>query len=367
MQYDYLIVGAGLYGAVYARQMTDAGKKCLVVERRGHIAGNAYTENIDGIDVHVYGAHVFHTANEHVWHYVNRFATFNQYTHTVLATHHGRQYPLPFNMNTFSAMWGITTPEEAQQKIKSQQSGAEAGEPRNLEEQAIRLVGTDIYETLIKGYSQKQWGRPCTELPASIIRRLPVRFTYDNRYFDDRYEGIPTEGYTALVSRLLDGIEVRLHTDYLLEQDTLRPLAGKIVFTGPIDAYFSYALGHLAYRSLRFETETLDCADYQSCAVVNDTDAETPYTRVIEHKHFAFGTQKRTVITREYPAEWTPGAEPFYPVGDERNQMLYEQYRKLAQAEENVLFGGRLGEYSYYDMDDVILSALEAADREINA
>ncbi len=363
MQYDYLIVGAGLYGSVFARQMTDAGKRCLVIDRRDHVAGNAYTNRMDSIDVHRYGAHIFHTSNAHVWAYVNRFSEFLPYLHTVMANYHGELYNLPFNMNTFSRLWGIATPREAQIMIFSQQACA-AGDPQNLEEQAIRLVGTDLYEKLIRGYTQKQWGRPCTELPPFIIRRLPVRFTFDNRYFNDLYQGIPKEGYTALVERLLDGIEVRLQTDYLRDRSQLDPLAKKIVFTGPIDAYYDHALGYLAYRSLRFETERLNEPNHQGCAVMNYTDAETPYTRVIEHKHFAFGDQAHTFITREYPMEWTPGAEPYYPVNDAENQRLFAAYRALAQSETRVLFGGRLGEYAYYDMDAVIHSALEAADRE---
>lgn len=364
MQYDYLIVGAGLYGAVFARQMTDAGKRCLVVERRSHIAGNAYTEQIAGIDVHLYGAHIFHTSNERVWAYVNRFAAFNHYIHTVMANFQGELYNLPFNMNTFYRMWGVTTPQAALEKITSQRALATA-EPANLEEQAIRLVGEDIYEKLIRGYTQKQWGRPCAELPAFIIRRLPVRYTFDNRYFNDRYQGIPQDGYTAMVAKLLDGIEVRLNTDYLADRQALRALGKSVVFTGPIDAYFNHSLGHLAYRSLRFETETLQESNHQGCAVMNFTDTQTPYTRIIEHKHFTFGEQPQTVITREYPAEWSPGDEPYYPVNDAENQQLYAAYRALAQAEQGVLFGGRLGEYRYSDMDAVILSALEASDREL--
>lgn len=364
MQYDYLIVGAGLYGAVFARQMTDAGKRCLVIEQRGHIAGNAYTKEIAGIDVHVYGAHVFHTSNERVWAYVNRFSAFNNYIHIVMANYLGEIYNLPFNMNTFFRMWGVTSPREAQQKIISEQAKAASSEPHNLEEQAIRLVGVDIYEKLIRGYTQKQWGRPCTELPSFIIRRLPVRYNFDNRYFNDTHQGIPVDGYNALISRLLEGIDVRMNIDYLSFRRDLNALAGKIVFTGPIDAFFEYSLGHLSYRSLRFETQTLDLANYQGCAVMNYTDAETPYTRVIEHKHFTYGTQAQTVITHEYPTEWMQGSEPFYPVNDAVNQKLYTSYRLLSQAERNVFFGGRLGEYRYYDMDEVILSALEATDHE---
>lgn len=365
VQYDYLIVGAGLYGAVFARQMTDAGKKCLIVERRGHIAGNAYTEKIADIDVHVYGAHIFHTSNERVWTYVNRFSFYNSYIHTVIANYHGELYNLPFNMNTFVRMWGVATPQQAREIIERQRADAADGVPSNLREQAIHLVGTDIYEKLIRGYTLKQWGRPCEELPPFIIRRLPVRYTFDNRYFNDVHQGVPEDGYTAMVSRMLSGIDVRLNTDYLLDSRALSALAPKIVFTGAIDSYFGYSLGHLAYRSLRFESETLKTANYQGCAVMNYTDSETPYTRIIEHKHFAFGTQPQTVITREYPVEWAPGAEPYYPVNDASNQLLYNRYLALAKAQPSVLFGGRLGEYRYADMDAVILSALEAADREM--
>ena len=358
VQYDYLIVGAGLYGAVFARQATEAGRRCLVVEQRGHVAGNVYTQRVAGIDVHRYGAHIFHTGNQDVWAYVNRFATFNRYTNAPIANYQGKLYNLPFNMNTFYQMWGVITPREAEAEIARQRAGAGIMKPRNLEEQALHLVGRDIYETLVKGYTEKQWGRPCTELPAFIIRRLPVRFTFDNNYFNDPYQGIPTDGYTAMVSRMLEGIEVRLGVEYLSMRDILRPLARMVVYTGPIDAYFGATLGALAYRSLRFETETLDMPNYQGNAVVNYTDAQTPYTRIIEHKHFTFGTQPQTVISREYPAEWKPGDEPYYPVNDEKNQALYQRYQALAEAEDGVIFGGRLGEYRYYDMDKVIESAL---------
>lgn len=364
MQYDYLIVGAGLYGAVFARQMTDAGKKCLVVERRGHIAGNAYTEKIADIYVHVYGAHIFHTSSERVWTFVNRFSSFNNYIHTVMANYRGELYNLPFNMNTFTRMWGIATPQQACEIIERQRVIADDGVPSNLREQAIRLVGTDIYEKLIRGYTFKQWGRPCEELPPFIIRRLPVRYTFDNRYFSDVHQGVPEDGYSEMVSRMLSGIDVRLNTDYILDSYALSALAKKIVFTGAIDSYFGYSLGHLAYRSLRFESETLETPNFQGCAVMNFTDAETPYTRIIEHKHFAFGMQPQTVITREYPVEWTPGAEPYYPVNDAPNQQLYNRYLALAKAQPSVMFGGRLGEYRYADMDAIILSALEAADGE---
>ena len=364
-EYDYLIVGAGLFGAVFAREMTDAGKRCLVIDRRGHIAGNACTETVEGIAVHRYGAHIFHTNDETVWNYVNRFARFNRFTNSPIANYKGELYNLPFNMNTFHQMWGVTTPAQAQAEIHRQQQAAGEGEPRNLEEQAIRLVGRDIYEKLVKGYTQKQWGRPCTELPAFIIKRLPVRFTYDNNYFNALYQGIPNGGYTAMVEKMLDGVEVRLNVDYLAEKASLDKLAEKVVYTGPVDAYFGYQLGALQYRSVRFETEVLDTDNYQGNAVVNYTDAETPYTRIIEHKHFEFGTQPKTVISREYSAEWKKGDEPYYPVNDEKNGALYAAYKKLADAEPGVIFGGRLGEYKYYDMDKVIEVALSVAENEL--
>ena len=365
-EYDYLIVGAGLFGAVFAREMTDAGKRCLVIDRRDHVAGNACTETVEGIAVHRYGAHIFHTNDDAVWDYVNRFARFNRFTNSPIANYKGELYNLPFNMNTFHQMWGVTTPAQARAEIRRQQEASGDGEPQNLEEQAIRLVGRDIYEKLIKGYTQKQWGRPCTELPAFIIRRLPVRFTYDNNYFNARHQGIPEDGYTALVERMLEGIPVRLHTDFLPRREELSALAERVLYTGPIDAYFDYRLGALEYRSLRFETELLDTDNYQGNAVVNYTDAETPYTRIIEHKHFVYGTQPKTVITREYSAEWRPGDEPYYPVNDEKNGALYQAYRELAQREQRVIFGGRLGEYRYYDMDQVVRAALDCA-REQNA
>ena len=363
-KYDYLIVGAGLYGAVFAHELAKRGKKCLVIEKRGHIAGNAYTEVVADIHVHRYGAHIFHTNDKKVWDYVTKFAQFNRFTNSPIANYHGEIYNLPFNMNTFYQMWGVTTPAQAEQKIREQREEAGITEPRNLEEQAIRLVGTDIYEKLVKGYTEKQWGRSCRELPAFIIKRLPVRFTYDNNYFNALYQGIPVEGYTRLVENLLDGIEVRLNVDFLENRRELEELAVKIVFTGPIDAYFGCSLGALQYRSLRFETEVLNTANYQGNAVVNYTDRETPYTRVIEHKHFAFGTQEKTVVTREYSAEWTPGEDPYYPVNDDANNRLYEAYRELAGRETNVIFGGRLGEYRYYDMDAVIRAALDRVEKE---
>lgn len=366
--YDYLIVGAGLFGAVFAHEATAAGKRCLVIDKRDHIAGNIYTEDVEGIAVHRYGAHIFHTNNKEVWDYVNRFAEFNRYTNSPVANYKGELYNMPFNMNTFNKMWGVITPAEAQAKIEEQRAAHYTENPQNLEEQAINLVGTDIYEKLVKGYTEKQWGRPCTALPAFIIKRLPVRFTFDNNYFNALYQGIPNEGYTALVTNLLDGIEVRLNTDYLADRAALDALAKKVVYTGPIDAYFDYKLGALQYRSVRFETETLDMLNYQGNAVVNYTDSETPYTRIIEHKHFVFGSTEpgtKTVISREYSAEWKPGDEPYYPVNDEENGALYARYKELADAQSHVLFGGRLGEYKYYDMDRVIEVALARVRAEL--
>lgn len=358
--YDYLIVGAGLYGAVFAQKAMEAGKTCLVIEKRDHIAGNIYTEAVEGIQVHRYGAHIFHTNNDEVWNYVNRFATFNRYTNSPVANYKGEIYNMPFNMNTFNKMWGVITPAEAQAEIERQRAAHYVAEPKNLEEQAINLVGTDIYEKLVKHYTEKQWGRPCTELPAFIIKRLPVRFVYDNNYFNALYQGIPVGGYTAMVEKMLEGAEVKLGVDYLADKAAWDAVADKVVYTGPIDAYFGYRLGALAYRSVRFETETLDMENYQGNAVVNYTDAETPYTRIIEHKHFEFGAQPKTVISREYSAEWKVGDEPYYPVNDEANGALYQQYKALAEGEEKVIFGGRLGEYKYYDMDRVIEAALAA-------
>ena len=371
MTYDYLIVGAGLFGSVFARRALDAGKKVLVVDRRGQVGGNVYTEKVAGIDVHRYGAHIFHTNNQTVWSYVNHFAVFNRFTNSPVANFHGELYSLPFNMYTFNKMWGVVTPEEAQAKIAAQRAAAGIREPRNLEEQAISLVGTDIYEKLVKGYTQKQWGRPCTELPSFIIKRLPVRFTFNNNYFNALYQGIPVGGYTRLVENMLDGIEVRLDVDYLEHRQELDALADRIVYTGAIDAYFDYRLGALEYRSVRFETELLDMPNFQGNAAVNYTDAETPFTRIIEHKWFTFGKDEagndlpQTVISREYSSEWKPGDEPYYPVNDARNEALYRQYRALADQEKKVLFGGRLGAYKYYDMDTVIAAALEAADKEL--
>ena len=357
--YDYLIVGAGLYGAVCAREAAKAGKRVLVIDKRPHIAGNVHTQEVEGINVHVYGAHIFHTNNKVVWDYVNQFAEFNRFTNSPVANFRGELYSLPFNMYTFNRMWGVVTPREAAAKIEEQKRAAGITEPKNLEEQAISLVGTDIYEKLIKGYTEKQWGRPCTELPAFIIKRLPVRFTFDNNYFNALYQGIPMGGYTKMVEKMLDGIEIRLNVDYFEHKDELDALADRIIYTGPIDAYFGYRLGNLQYRSVRFETEVLDMPNFQGNAAVNYTDRETPWTRIIEHKWFEFGDQPKTVISREYSSEWKPGDEPYYPVNDERNGALYQEYKKLADAEEKVIFGGRLGEYKYYDMDAVIASALE--------
>ena len=364
-QYDYLVVGAGLYGAVFAQQAKMAGKSVLVVDKRPNIGGNVYTEEIEGIQVHKYGAHIFHTNNREVWEYVNRFAQFNRFTNSPVANYHGELYSLPFNMYTFNKMWGVVTPEEAAAKIEEQRQAAGITEPKNLEEQAISLVGTDIYEKLVKGYTEKQWGRPCTELPAFIIRRLPVRFTFDNNYFNALYQGIPVGGYTKMVANMLDGVEVRLNVDYLERKKELDALADRIVYTGAIDAYFGYCLGALEYRSVRFETEVLDMPNFQGNAAVNYTDRETPWTRIIEHKWFEFGTQPKTVISREYSSEWKPGDEPYYPVNDEKNGARYEEYRALAEQEEKVIFGGRLGEYKYYDMDAVIASALRLCRAEL--
>ena len=357
--YDYLIVGAGLYGAVCAREAVRAGKSVLVIDKRPNIAGNVYTEEIEGINVHVYGAHIFHTNNKVVWDYVNQFAEFNRFTNSPVANYKGELYSLPFNMYTFNKMWGVVTPEEAEARIEEQKRQAGITEPKNLEEQAISLVGTDIYEKLVKGYTEKQWGRDCKDLPAFIIQRLPVRFTFDNNYFNALYQGIPMGGYTKMVENMLDGIEVRLNVDYLEHKAEYDALADRVIYTGPIDAYFDYRLGNLQYRSVRFETEVLDKPNFQGNAAVNYTDRETPWTRIIEHKWFEFGTQPKTVISREYSSEWKPGDEPYYPVNDERNGALYQQYRALADREEKVTFGGRLGEYKYYDMDVVIASALE--------
>lgn len=361
--YDYLIIGSGLYGAVFAHEAAKSGKKCLVIEKRDHIGGNIFTEEIEGIHVHKYGAHIFHTNNKKVWDYVNQFAKFNRFTNSPIANYHGELYSLPFNMYTFNKMWGVVTPAEAAAKIEEQKKAAGIAEPENLEEQAISLVGTDIYEKLIKGYTEKQWGRPCKELPAFIIERLPVRLTFDNNYFNALYQGIPIGGYTKMVENMLNGIEVRLGVDYLKQKKELDKLADKVIYTGPIDAYFNFRFGALQYRCVRFEMEVLDIPNFQGNAAVNYTDRETPWTRIIEHKWFEFGTQQKTVISKEYSSEWKPGDEPYYPVNDEKNDQLYQEYKKLAETEENVIFGGRLGEYKYYDMDVVIGNALEAAEK----
>jgi UDP-galactopyranose mutase len=357
--YDYLIVGAGLFGAVFAHEATKRGKRCLVVEKRSHIGGNVFTEEVEGIQVHKYGAHIFHTSNEEVWQYVCQFARFNNFINSPVANYKGKLYNLPFNMNTFYQMWGVKTPAEAAAKIDEQRKAAGIVEPRNLEEQAISLVGEDIYRILIKGYTEKQWGRDCRDLPASIIRRLPVRFTFDNNYFRDRFQGIPEDGYTAMVEKMLDGVEVRLNTDFLEQKAELEAVTDKVIFTGPIDAYFDYVYGPLNYRSVRFETEILPIQNYQGVAVVNYNEREVPFTRIIEHKHFVFGAQEKTVISREYPSEWKLGVEPYYPVNDGPNTALYERYKALADNQKRVHFAGRLGQYKYFDMDKVIAEALE--------
>lgn len=368
MKYDYLVVGSGLYGAVFAREAADRGKKVLVIDKRPNVAGNIYTEKVEGIHVHKYGAHIFHTNDTKVWKYITRFAEFNRFTNSPVANYRGELYSLPFNMYMFNKMWGVVTPEEAAAKIEEQKKEACITEPKNLEEQAISLVGRDIFEKLIKGYTEKQWGRDCKDLPAFIIKRLPVRLTFDNNYFNALYQGIPIGGYTQLVEHLLEGIEVRLNTDYLEQKEALDRLAETVVYTGPIDAYFGYSLGALEYRSVRFETEVLDIPNFQGNAAVNYTDRETPWTRIIEHKWFEFGKDEqgqdlpKTVISREYSSEWKPGDEPYYPVNDEKNGALYAEYKKLADAEQNVIFGGRLAEYRYYDMDAVIASALKKSE-----
>ncbi len=364
-KYDYLVVGAGLFGAIFAHEAVKKGKKVLVIDKRPNVAGNIYTEEIEGINVHKYGAHIFHTNNKEVWNYITQFTEFNRYTNSPVANYNGELYSLPFNMYTFNKMWGVVTPEQAEAKIKSQREAAGITEPKNLEEQAISLVGTDIYEKLIKGYTQKQWGRPCTELPSFIIKRLPVRLTFDNNYFNALYQGIPMGGYTKLIENILENIEVRLNCDYLESRDELDKLADKIVYTGAIDAYFGFKYGALEYRSVRFETEVLDKPNFQGNAVVNYTDAETPFTRIIEHKFFEFGTQPKTVISREYSSEWKLGDEPYYPVNDEKNGELYAKYKALADEEKQVIFGGRLGEYKYYDMDKVIESALSLCKKQL--
>ncbi len=364
-EYDYLVVGAGLYGAVFAHEAKRKGKKCLVVDKRPQIAGNIYTEKVSGINVHKYGAHIFHTSDKKIWDYVNQFAEFNNYINSPVAVYKDELYNLPFNMNTFSKMWNVRTPEEAQKKIREQVEELHIADPKNLEEQALSLVGTDVYTKLIKGYTEKQWGRDCKELPSFIIKRLPLRFTYDNNYFNDRYQGIPIGGYTQIVEKMLEGIEVRLNTDYLEHREEYNALAEKIVYTGQIDQFYNYKLGVLQYRSVRFETEELNCENYQGNAVVNYTERKVPYTRIIEHKHFEFGKQPTTIISREYSSEWKKGDEPYYPVNDDKNNSLYEEYRELAEKEDKVIFGGRLGGYKYYDMDKVIMTALEMTDKKL--
>ena len=370
-QYDYLIVGAGLFGAVFAERARQAGKRVLVIDRRPQVAGNVYTEKIEGIQVHRYGAHIFHTSDSRVWNYVGQFADFNRFTNSPVANYHGELYSLPFNMYTFNKMWGVVTPQEAEEEIRRQRREAGITDPKNLEEQAISLVGTDIYEKLIRGYTEKQWGRPCDQLPAFIIRRLPVRYTFDNNYFNALYQGIPVGGYTRMVENMLRGVEVRLGVDYLEHKEELNGLAAAVVYTGAIDEFFGYRLGNLEYRSVRFETEVLDRENFQGNAAVNYTDRETPWTRIIEHKWFEFGRGEdgnplpKTVISREYSAEWKPGDEPYYPVNDEKNSSLYKEYRELAKNEPKVIFGGRLGEYRYYDMDQVIGAALALAEQQL--
>ena len=365
MKYDYLIVGTGLFGAIFAHEAQKAGKKVLVIDKRNHVGGNIYTEEVEGIQVHKYGAHIFHTSDENVWKYMQQFAEFNRYTNSPVARYKDELYNLPFNMNTFNKMWGVVTPKQAQEMIDRQIQEAQITNPENLEEQAISLVGRDIYEKLVKGYTEKQWGRRATELPSFIIRRLPVRMVYDNNYFNDKYQGIPVGGYTRVIERILKGVEVRLETDFFMERKKLEKIAEKIVFTGMIDAYYEYCYGELEYRSLKFETEILNEENYQGNAVVNYTEYEIPYTRIIEHKHFEYGTNlkvnPKTVITREYPADWKRGDEPYYPMNDEKNNALYKKYEKLAKKEKNVIFGGRLGRYRYYDMHQVVAEALECA------
>lgn len=371
-KYDYLIVGSGLFGAVFANEMTKSGKKCLVIDKRDHIGGNIYTKEVEGINVHMYGAHIFHTSDKKIWDYVNQFAEFNRYTNSPVARYKDELYNMPFNMNTFSKMWGVVTPKEAKEKIEAQIKEANIKEPKNLEEQALSLVGRDIYEKLVKGYTEKQWGRKANELPSFIIKRLPVRFTYDNNYFNDKYQGIPNGGYTTIIEKMLDGVDVRLNTDFFADRQEFSEIADKILFTGMIDEYFDHCYGYLEYRSLRFETETLDEENYQGNAVVNYTEYEIPYTRIIEHKHFEFMCQDeskrvpKTVITREYPADWKPGDEPYYPMNDEKNNALYEKYKALAEKESNVIFGGRLGMYKYFDMHNIIAEALRCAKNELN-
>lgn len=375
MKYHYLIIGSGLFGSIFAHEATKKGKKCLVIEKRNHIAGNIYTEKKYGIQVHKYGAHIFHTSNKEVWNYINQFAEFNRYTNSPVARYKNELYNLPFNMNTFNKIWGVVTPEEAKAKIEEEKKEANIIEPKNLEEQAISLVGRTIYEKLIKGYTQKQWGKDCKELPSFIIKRLPVRFIYDNNYFNDTYQGIPIGGYTKIIEKMLEGVEVRLNTDFFANREEFENIAEKIIFTGPIDQFYNYKFGELEYRSLRFETEVKNIENYQGNAVVNYTEYEIPYTRIIEHKHFEFGpslgkladgeAKEKTVITREYPDKWVQGKEPYYPINNDRNNQIYEKYKELADKEKNVIFGGRLGEYKYYDMHKIIERALDIAKKEL--
>ena len=363
-KYDYLIVGTGLFGATFAYEANKRGKNCLVIDKRDHIGGNIYCKKIENINVHQYGAHIFHTSNKKIWDYVNSFVEFNRYTNSPIANYKGEVYNLPFNMNTFNKLWGVVTPEEAKAKIEEQRIASGIIEPKNLEEQAISLVGTDIYTKLIKGYTEKQWGRSATELPSFIIKRLPVRFTYDNNYFNDKYQGIPEGGYNIIIEKMLEGIDVNLSTDFFKNRDELINLAEKVVFTGMIDEFYNYELGTLEYRSLKFEHEVLECENYQGVAVVNYTERAIPYTRVIEHKHFEYGTGNKTVITKEYPSDWEIGDEPYYPVNNDRNNELFEKYKELSSKEKNIIFGGRLGNYKYYDMHQVIEAALEAVEKE---
>lgn len=364
--YDYLIVGSGLFGSIFAYEANKMGKKCLVIDKRNHIGGNIYTENIEGINVHKYGAHIFHTSNKNVWDYIQQFAEFNRYTNSPIAKYKNEIYNMPFNMNTFNKLWGVITPQEAKEKIQEQIIESGITEPKNLEEQAISLVGKDIYEKLVKGYTQKQWGKPCNELPSFIIKRLPVRFTFDNNYFNDLYQGIPIGGYTQIIEKMLKNIDLKLNCDFFEHRDELQNIAKKIVFTGMIDQYFDYCYGELEYRSLRFETELLNIDNFQGNAVVNYNEYEIPYTRIIEHKHFEYGTQPKTIITKEYPSTWKKGDEPYYPLNDEKNNSLYEKYKTLAEKETNVIFGGRLGMYKYFDMHHVINEALKLVEKELH-
>ena len=365
MKYDYLIVGSGLFGAVFAYEANKREKKCLVIEKKNHIGGNIYTENIEGINVHKYGAHIFHTSNKKVWDYIQQFAEFNRYTNSPIARYKNEVYNMPFNMNTFNKLWGVFTPEEAKKKIEEELKNSNIDEPKNLEEQAIKLVGKTIYEKLVKGYTEKQWGMKATELPAFIIKRLPVRFIYDNNYFNDLYQGIPIGGYTQIIEKMLSGIEVKLNYDYFEHKNELENISEKIIFTGPIDKYYDYKYGELEYRSVRFETEVLDMENYQGNAVVNYTEYEVPYTRIIEHKHFEFGTQPKTVISKEYSDKWTKDKEPYYPINNDKNNLLYEKYKELASKDKNIIFGGRLGQYKYYDMHKVIEEALQCIEKEL--